>query len=109
MTMVEDRTFDVFISHSSQDAAVGEEIYTFLSDRGFICFLASRNIPAGSAYPHELTGAINRTKLFILVLSSRSIESEHVLNEVDQAVQKKLPILPLRIELVHPSGDMEYY
>jgi len=45
----------------------------------------------------------------VLVFSSYSNKSPHVMREVERAASKGIPILPLRIEDVPPSKSMEYF
>jgi hypothetical protein len=45
----------------------------------------------------------------IFIYSSHANESEHVESEIDRAYNKRIPIIPLRIEEVPLSGSLEYY
>ena len=45
----------------------------------------------------------------IFLLSSHSNNSEHVLREVQCAVDRHIPIIPLRLEGVVPQGSFEYH
>jgi len=45
----------------------------------------------------------------VLVFSDGSNKSQQVIREVGEAVEKGIPIIPLRIENVDPSQEMRYY
>jgi len=47
--------------------------------------------------------------MMILVFSASSNQSPHVAREMERAVSKGIPILPLRIADAEPSAEMEYY
>jgi hypothetical protein len=53
--------------------------------------------------------AIHESRLLVLVFSAGANQSPQVLREVERAVSRALPIIPLRIENVPPSAAMEYY
>jgi hypothetical protein len=45
----------------------------------------------------------------VLVFSSQANASKHVLREVERAVHHGIPIIPLRIEKVRPTKELEYF
>ena len=49
---------DVFISYSSKDQDVTEQIRQALETNGISCWIAPRNIPLGSSYAREIPAAI---------------------------------------------------
>jgi predicted Ser/Thr protein kinase len=73
------------------------------------CWIAPRDVKGGRPYSGQITQAIRDTKLFILVLSTASDRSKHVLREVDRADHCQNPILTFRIEPVHPGDDLDYF
>ena len=102
-------THDVFISYSSQDKTVADAVCAKLESRKIRCWIAPRDIPAGQPYAAALIKAINCSRIVVLILSADSNKSVHVLREVGEAVDKAIPILPLRIEDIEPSEEMRYY
>jgi len=100
---------DVFISHSSCDKAVADAVCATLEGRKIRCWIAPRDVPPGANWAGALIGAIGRSRIFVLVLSHGSNRSDQVLRELGEAVDCGIPIIPLRIEDVEPSGGMRYY
>jgi hypothetical protein len=45
----------------------------------------------------------------VLIFSSSANGSVQIKREVNQAIEKEVPVIPFRIEDVPPSGSMEYY
>lgn len=69
----------------------------------------SARCPPGVVYSEAIIGAINASRVLVLVFSARSNVSPHVMREVERAVNKRIPIIPLRIEDVPLSPSMEYF
>jgi adenylate cyclase len=99
---------DVFLSYSSSDKAAAQAVLAGLEDRGIRCWIAPRDIPAGSEYGEQIVDAIKACRLVVLVFSNAANTSPHVRREVERAVSAGRPIIPLRVENVAPSGAMEY-
>ncbi len=102
-----DRT--VFISYSSRDAAAAQVLVAALEARALPCWIAPRDIAPGTRYAAALIAAIKEASAVVLVFSSRSNVSPHVLNELERALHRGVPILPVRIDDLLPDGEMEYY
>lgn len=99
---------DVFISYSSRDKAVADAACAFLESRGIRCWIAPRDVLPGENYPRSLVEAIDGSRVMVLVFSSHSNASQHVVRELTHAVSRGVIILPFRIEDIQPSKDMEY-
>ncbi len=100
---------DVFISYSSKDKPTADAVCATLESRGIRCWIAPRDVLPGEDYAAELVNAIHESRLVVLVFSAGANQSPQVLREMERAVNRGLPILPLRIENVPPSAAMEYY
>lgn len=100
---------DVFISYTSQDKAVADDVYRALSQSGFRCWMAPQDITPGEKYPRAIVRAIGAVQVFVLIYSAAANRSSHVQGEVNQAFNRNLPILPIRIEDVKPTEDLEYF
>ncbi len=99
----------IFISHSSEDALVAEEICSLIEKNGKKCFIAPRDICSGKEYAEELLNGIDHSETMILVLSKKSNNSPHVLREVERAVSKSIPILVYKLEEVELTKSLEYF
>jgi len=100
---------DVFISYSSKDKPVADAVCATLESNGVRCWIAPRDVAPGVAYAESLVNGLSHSRLMVLVFSANSNRSPQVLREVERAVSKGLPILPLRIEDAPMSQEMEYY
>jgi hypothetical protein len=100
---------DVFISYASQDKAVADAVCATLESRRIRCWIAPRDVLAGSSYAEAILDGINRSRLVVLVFSKNSNNSPQVMREIERAVHKGIPILPFRIEDVTPSKSMEFF
>lgn len=96
------KDIDFFISYSSDDEKIVGEIVSYIESMGVKCWYASRD--SVGRYAKAIVEAIGRAKIFLLCLSKKSAVSEHVLNEIEMAYNKKrtaddaLLIEPLCIE-----------
>jgi len=100
---------DVFISYASEDKPIADAVCAKLEGRGIRCWIAPRDVPPGLPFAKAIVDAISGSRLMVLVFSSNSNSSSHVAREVERAVSGGSPILPLRVEDVLPSDEMEYY
>ena len=99
----------VFISHSSKDKAIGDEVCRFLEANGVLCWIAPRDVTPGKNYGAAILDAIDECKVFVLILSRFSNKSGQVVREVERAASTNSIIIPFRVEDVQPSRDLEFY
>ena len=99
----------VFISYASADLEQAETICAYLERQGKACWIAPRNSPAGTEYGEEIIKGIENSDLMVLVFSASSNTSQHVLREVERAVNKKMPVIAFKIEDAKLSKSMEYF
>jgi hypothetical protein len=105
---LENTPYDVFISYSKQDKNVANALCATLESRKIRCWIAPRDVRIGMDWPLAIIQALNSTRIFVLVFSSSSNKSNQTMREVERAVSKGMPIIPLRIENVEPTESMEY-
>jgi hypothetical protein len=99
---------DIFISYSHEDKSVADAICAALESVTIRCWIAPRDVLPGQNYPSAIIQAIEQCRLMVMVFSSKSNNSDHVIRELTKAVSKGIIIIPFRIENVPPSQDMEY-
>ncbi len=99
----------VFISYATQDKPSADAVRTTLEAKQIRCWIAPRDVLPGEDYAEKLIQAISESRLLLLVLSSHSNNSPHVMRELERAASKGIPVLPLRIEDVPPSPAIEYF
>jgi len=99
----------VFISVSSQDRQTGDAVCAVLEAHGIRCWMAPRDIAPGEEWAESIIDAINDAHCMVLVFSGHANTSPQIRREVERAVNKGIPIHPLRIEDVQPSKTLEYF
>lgn len=100
---------DIFISYSSTDKEIAEDIADTLSRNGWDCFMAHRDIHAGEEYAERIVDAIDHAQMVVLIMSKMANDSQHVMREVERAVSCNLPIIVYFLEEVTLSKSMEYF
>ncbi len=99
----------VFISYASQDKAAAESICEALEQAGMPCWMAPRDIEAGTDFPTAIVDAIDSARVLVLVLTEHSAASPHVLSEVGQAFNGRKRIVPFRLSTAALPPNLEYF
>ena len=99
---------EVFVSYATEDSAVAEAAVTAIESLGICCFIAPRDVVAGQEYIEAIVDAIYESRLVVLILSSHSNHSWHVVRELERAISREIPVIPFRIEDIRLSKSMEY-
>jgi adenylate cyclase len=99
---------DVFLSHAAADRAAALAVLDGLERAGIRCWIAPRDVPAGSEYGQQIVDAVKGCRVFLVIFSSNANSSPHVRREVERAVSSDRSIVPFRIENITPTGAMEY-
>jgi hypothetical protein len=100
---------DVFISYIAEDKLTADAACNVLEKNGIRCWMAPRDLVAGRSWGISIVEAIDNAKLFVLIFSGNANKSTQIEREVERAINKGIPILPLRIEDVQPTGALEYF
>ncbi len=101
--------FDAFISYSNHDKTAADAACAVLEGAGIRCWIAPRDIMAGGEYGAAIIDAIDRCKVMVLIFSASANKSQQIRREIERAVSKGVPIVPVRIEEVVPTKSMEYF
>jgi len=92
----------LFISHSSTDRRVAEQIVTRLRAEGFASLFLDidpvQGIPAGRNWERELYAALRRTDGVIFLASRTSVSSPWCFAEVSLARSLDKPVFPVHLE-----------
>lgn len=99
----------VFISYASQDKNIADAVCAKLEDKKIRAWIAPRDVPAGANFADSIISAINQCKVLVLIWSQDSNISAHILNELHQAFEQGILIIPFRIQDVQPTNAMRYY
>ena len=100
---------DAFVSYASPDRDAALRIVEFLEGEGVSCWVAPRDVSPGTEYGEAIIRGIEDSRVLVLILSEDSNNSQFVRKEVERAVSKVKPVLPVRIREVAPSGSLEFF
>jgi hypothetical protein len=100
---------DVFISYSSLDKTAADAACAALEAAGLRCWIAPRDVTPGAEWGEAIIVAINQCRVMILVFSANANNSPQIRREVERAVSKGVPIIPLRIQDIAPARSLEYF
>ena len=104
-----DRQAAAFISYASADATAAAGVCQALEQGGIRCWMAPRDVLPGTFYADAIVGAINASRVLVLVLSQNSVASPHVVREVERASSKQRPIVTFRIDSAALPPGLEYF
>ena len=99
----------VFISHSSRDKEVAGAICDRFEGGGVRCWMAQRDALPGQNYALSIINAIDASRLVLVVLSKDADDSPHVISEINRAVDRRVPILPVKVDDSALSPELNYY
>src|SRR6266446_2413678 len=100
---------DVFVSYSSKDKASADAICQRLESEGILCWIAPRDVDAGTDWTERIIQAIDSCPVFVLVFSENANQSDHVRREVAKACSSRLAVIPVRIANTVPSSSLAYF
>ncbi len=102
-------TSEVFISYSSKDKAVADATCASLEATGIRCWMAPRDILPGTEYGAAIIDALDRCRAVVLIFSASANSSPQIHREIERAVSRGVPIIPVRIESILPTESMAYF
>ena len=76
---------DVFISFSKEDKAIADAACAIVEARCIRCWIAPRDVQPGIPYPQSIMEGIRGSCVLVLILSTRSNTSIHVMREVERS------------------------
>ncbi len=99
---------DIFISYSRKDSEHALGLAERLRSNGMEVWIDQGGLEGADVWPKEIVQAVWGCKVFIVLLSEASLISKNVLRELSLAVEKKKPILPLKLSAVQLNEDFAY-
>lgn len=98
------KTKSCFISHSSKDSEFVEKLYYNLQEKKVRCWYAPKDLGYGAKFRGEIGKLIKNSDKFIVVLSSNSINSYWVEDEIEAAIESEIEnkvekIIPIMIDV----------
>ena len=101
--------FDVFISYSSKDKAAADASCAALESAGVRCWMAPRDITPGTDWGEAIMMALDHCRAMVLIFSASANSSPQIRREIERAVNRGVPILPVRIEDIVPTKALAYF
>jgi|GEM_PF-3538142 len=99
LNLVGQEGHEVFISYSTKDQRECHQLVAALEEAGIRCWMSGRDHPVGrDGYESAIMTALQRSKLFVIILSHHSVGSDHVKNEITNATDLRKVMLPVRLE-----------
>ncbi|MEO5705149.1 MAG: protein kinase [Candidatus Limnocylindrales bacterium] len=99
---------DLFISHSSGDAEAARDLRAALEAAGYSCWMAPDDVTGTESWAEQILAAIKGSRAMVILLSANANRSPHVSREVNLALGRGRPVLPIRIENIAPEASLEY-
>ena len=93
-----------FISYSRADSSFAVKLARDLKSAGFDVWLDQLDIPTGARWDDEVEAALESCKIFMIILSPESLQSQNVKDEVGYAIDAGKDILPVKIK----SGEIPF-
>ena len=100
--------YDVFISYSRKDFKVVSKIAQKVSDAGYSVWMDVDGIESGDEFKSKIAFAIKNSKLFLFFSSQASNKSEWTVKEVNYAIKKKIPIIPIRLDNADYNDSVDF-
>jgi hypothetical protein len=101
--------FDVFISYSSNDKAVADAACAAMEQAGVRCWIAPRDITPGTDWGEAIMDALDNCRAMVLIFSASANNSPQIRREMERAVNRGVPVLPVRIEDIVPTKALAYF
>jgi TolB-like protein/Tfp pilus assembly protein PilF len=99
----------VFISYASADSGIAHKACSALEAAGFPCWIAPRDVIPGTLYADGIVGAIDDSRILVLLLSKEAVASAHVRRELERAASKRHPIIALKVDAAPLNRAFEYF
>lgn len=99
----------VFISYSTNNKMIAEELCAVLERNGLKCWIAPRDIPPGVPWAGSIVTALSESQLMIVIFSAEANRSEQMARELASADNNKVPILPIRLDGTPLTGQFAYF
>lgn len=105
--MADDAAY-VFICFSSVDETTARDVVTHLEHSGQRCWISLRDVPPGSNYQESIIAALEGAKALVFLFSQNSAASGEIKKELSVAGSLNMPVIPLRLSPIMPTGALRY-
>jgi TIR domain len=98
----------LFICFSSKDEHVAVQVVECLEREGLKCWIQLRDVLPGHNYQETIVQALESAKGLIFLFSEHSAASGEIKKELSIAATLNLPVFPLRLAPIRPTGALRY-
>jgi hypothetical protein len=98
----------VFISYAGAQQAYAKELCEVLEADDIRCWIASRDARAGSDWVDAIPLAVEQAELVLVLLSPEALVSDWVDRELNWAVKKGRPLLPVALGDSEPTPRLNF-
>lgn len=99
----------VFVSHSSDNRELANELAAYLEAREIRVWIAPRDVRPGMDYSEELQAAIEQCAAFVVLVTDMANKSPYVRAETEMAFSCHKPIFPVRISDIQPAAGLALF
>lgn len=104
--------FEIFVSYTQPQIDLASNLKRYLTAPGISVYVAETDLPPGTSLSDEISKAIQRADLFIVLWSKEARESQYVNKEVFAAHQARRPLIPVMLQPATPLpkelADIKY-
>jgi hypothetical protein len=98
----------LFVCFSSKDEAVALDVVQFLEAEGLKCWISARDVAPGHNYQETIVHALEAARGIVFLFSESSARSGEIKKELSIGGSIDLPLFPLRLAPISPSGALRY-
>jgi len=102
-------TKKVFISFSSANKSLADDMLEYLEANSIPCFIAHRDISVSDDYPEKIIEAVENCEVLVFLLTQKSNVSRNVLSEIERAFQNQKRVIVFRVENIKLSKNLEFF
>jgi len=107
MIEVSQMTFTVFVSHSTKDLGIVNELAKWLRLNGVVVHVASSQIEAGKPIVRKISSLLESSDCVLAILTLDGARSEWVNQEIGYAIKRGMLIVPVVEEGIKVKGFLE--
>lgn len=99
--------YDIFLSYSHVDRQLADAFIAGARERGLTVWY-DQDLSGGQQWRDEIVDALSESSIFMILFSSASNRSVHLIREIAIADRFDKPVIPIRIEKVEPTRAYLY-
>lgn len=99
----------VFISYSSKDQSLADGLRDELARAGLEPWIATSAITPATNFAQSIAEALDHSAVLVLLLTDHANRSSQIPLELNLALSKRVPVLPVRLSNAAPAAALEYF